>query len=353
MKKGFTLIELLAVIVIISITSMIIFPNVTKVINDSKEDLYKTQILDIQSASEKWASNNLDKLDETHANDIFISLESLRFSGYLEPDQIKNPRDRSVMDGCIRIRYNYDNKKYGYIYEEKTCSEYAGDTIESEVYGAIIYSYDRTAKSFVKDDSNEVKSTGLSIYDLYKNDIKIPGQTNDGLYDTGDEYVFRVSNVNNYVTLTANEGSNSSNSSWRILSINKKSNQVKLISTSSIASNVWNSNSEISFKSSSLNNLLLSKVSSDGIAYNTNKIINSDYSIGVVPPSEFSIEALRSALNDNSVVYYKEIAQSSYWDFSLPKCNTEYENGYVEKYGYTIWDDMDADLGGIQCAYFE
>ena len=234
------------------------------------------------------------------------------------------------MDGCIRIRYNYDNKKYGYIYEEKTCSEYAGDTIESEVYGAIIYSYDRTAKSFVKDDSNEVKSTGLSIYDLYKNDIKIPGQTNDGLYDTGDEYVFRGSNVNNYVTLTANEGSNSSNSSWRILSINKKSNQVKLISTTSIASNVWNSNSEISFKSSSLNNLLLSKVSSDGIAYNTNKIINSDYSIGVVPPSEFSIEALRSALNDNSVVDNKSsqkvgtISVLDYVNASASNCDSNY-----------------------------
>ena len=58
-------------------------------------------------------------------------------------------------------------------------------------------------------------------------------------------------------------------------------------------------------------------------------------------------------LSGDSVVYYKEIDQSSYWDYSLPQCNTEYENWYVEKYGYTIWNDMDADLGDIQCAYFE
>ena len=52
MKKGFTLIELLAVIIILSITSMIIFPNVTKVINNSKNDLYNAQVLDIQLAAE-------------------------------------------------------------------------------------------------------------------------------------------------------------------------------------------------------------------------------------------------------------------------------------------------------------
>ena len=112
MKKGFTLVELLAVIIIISITSMIIFPNITRVINDSKIDLYNSQITDIQLATEKWASEHLELLDDTHSNDIYISLQALRFSGYLEPDEIKNPKDKSTMNGCIRVRYNLDNKKY-------------------------------------------------------------------------------------------------------------------------------------------------------------------------------------------------------------------------------------------------
>ena len=103
MKKGFTLIELLAVIIILSITSMIIFPNVTKVINNSKNDLYNAQVLDIQLAAEKWSSSNADLLDSTHANTIYISLEALRFSGFLEPDPIKSPKDRSIMNGCIQM----------------------------------------------------------------------------------------------------------------------------------------------------------------------------------------------------------------------------------------------------------
>ena len=305
MKKGFTLIELLAVIVIISITSMIIFPNVTKVINDSKEKLYKSQVMDIEKAADKWASNNLDKLDETHANDVFISLESLRYSGFLEPDQVKNPKDRSVMNGCIRIRYSLDNKKYTFTYEEKSCDDYSNETIDSEEYGSIIYTYDRTSKKYEKNSDHEVLSLGSAIYMGFKDYIQTIGSSNDGLYDMEDEYVFKGSNVNNYITLVGKEGNSTRNSTWRVLSVNKKTNQVKLISASSIASNVWNSGSEIAFKESSLNDFLLTKVNENGIAYYTNKIINNDYSIGTVPSGEFSINALKAALNDINQVDIK------------------------------------------------
>ena len=58
-------------------------------------------------------------------------------------------------------------------------------------------------------------------------------------------------------------------------------------------------------------------------------------------------------LNDNIITYYKQIPDSLLWDYKLPECETEYDNGYIEKYGYTIWKNMDADLWDLQCAYFE
>ncbi len=58
-------------------------------------------------------------------------------------------------------------------------------------------------------------------------------------------------------------------------------------------------------------------------------------------------------LNDNIITYYKQIPDSLLWDYKLPECETEYDNGYIEKYGYTIWENMDADLWDLQCAYFE
>ena len=330
MKRGFTLIELLAVIVILAVTSMIIFPNIIKVVNDNKEDLYNSQIMEIEKAAEKWSLDNVDRLDETHSNDIFISLESLKLSKYIEMDEVKNPKDKTIMNGCVRIRYNLENKKYTYIYEEKTCELYSEDTLSGEEFGTIIYTYSKDNKTFVKNSDNEVKSVGVAIYSAYQNSIKTIGQTEDGLYDIDDEYVFKGINPNNYVSLNGKEGNTTRTTSWRILSINKKTNTVKLISATPIATNAWDSFEKITFKDSSLNGLLLSKVSENGVAYYTSKIINNDYSIGVIPSSEFSTDALKSVLNDTNAVDNKSsqkvgtLSVLDYVNASASNCYSNY-----------------------------
>ena len=331
MKKGFTLVELLAVIIIISITSMIIFPNITRVINDSKVDLYNSQITDIQLATEKWASEHLELLDDTHSNDIYISLQALRFSGYLEPDEIKNPKDKSTMNGCIRVRYNLDNKKYNYIYEEKKCPTYASESNTEDEYGYIIYSYDKSSKQFQKEESSkEVVSTGKFIVD--NNLIRVVGQTDSGLYDMGTEYVFKGNEVNNYVTLTGNDDSGTRSTSWRILSINKSDYSVKLISANSIASNVWDSNGSNIFKNSTIDNLLLSKVDDNGIAYNNSKIINNDFEVGKVVNSEFSIDALKSELSSKTTednISSQKVGTISVLDYVNASANTACNSNYL------------------------
>ena len=58
-------------------------------------------------------------------------------------------------------------------------------------------------------------------------------------------------------------------------------------------------------------------------------------------------------LNDDNITFYKEIPESLWGDYTLPDCENEYDNGYIENYWYTIWGDQANDLGDIQCAYFE
>ena len=58
-------------------------------------------------------------------------------------------------------------------------------------------------------------------------------------------------------------------------------------------------------------------------------------------------------LNGDNVTFYKGIDQSLYWEYTLPSCENGYDHGYIESYGYTIWEDQANDLGDIQCAYFE
>ena len=293
MKKGFTLVELLSVIVILAITSMIIFPSIGNIIQKSKQDLYDSQLLDIQNAAEKWATDNKDLLDEYHANDVYIPLSSLRDSAYLEKDVVKNPLDRSDMDGCTRIKYEVSNSKYTYTYDEKTCPTYAEEST-SEDYGYIIYEYNTSSKEWEKDTTNskEIVSAGKFIYEYYANNnlIKVNGETGDGLYDIGDEYVFRGANPNNYVELVSTV-----NSKWRILSINKQDYSIKMVSGSSIGSNAY-SEGTLAFSSSKMNELLMNKIGEDGTAYGTDKVVNYEYSIGNIQNNEFTPEALSSEI---------------------------------------------------------
>ena len=58
-------------------------------------------------------------------------------------------------------------------------------------------------------------------------------------------------------------------------------------------------------------------------------------------------------LNWNEITFYKEINNSELSNYTLPNCENEYDNGYIENYGYTIWEEQANDLWDIQCAYFE
>ena len=58
-------------------------------------------------------------------------------------------------------------------------------------------------------------------------------------------------------------------------------------------------------------------------------------------------------LDGDNMTFYKKIPESLLWEYTLPQCEGEYDNGYIENYGYRIWEDQANDLGDIQCAYFE
>lgn len=313
-KKGFTLVELLAVITILAVTSMIVFPTIGSVISDAKESSYEEQILEIEKASEKWATDYVNLMDSYHLNIIYIELKSIQNSGYLEVDEIKNPLTNEKMEGCIQIKYDNDNKKYNYVYTELTCDSYATTSDSKNEYGYIIYNYDKTSKEFeISSSSKKYEPAGLSIYNYYVNNnlLKADGEVIDctpseennyceysgSLFETEEEYVFRGSNPNNFVTLEGlDSNGNKKNTSWRILSIDKKDFSLKLISTSQVV-NQWDTNAGIDFKSASSNVNILAEQE-----YGSSKIITSDYFIGNIveinPSQTVSVIALKSSLKN-------------------------------------------------------
>ena len=253
MKKGFTLIELLCVIVIIAIVSGIVFPIVLGNINKSKDELLKVQIKDIESSAKKWALANLNDLDKYHINDIYVSLVYLKDKDYLEKDILLNPKTKEEMNGCVLVKYNFDQKQYTYNYNETDCTDNFEPESETPyiIYKSALEDADTThaAKPFYQvllDPDND------GYLDLYADGEELPG-----LYDLEDAYVFRggLDELHNYVTYAGHN--------WRILSISKDDYSIKLIGTS--RNGLWSSEVATDyanveqFSDINLNNALLKK----------------------------------------------------------------------------------------------
>ena len=129
MKKGFTLVELLAVIVVLAVISLIIFPIVTSQINSSKKDLYEVQVDNIIRAAKDMVLDNPSLLDENHIITTLISIKDLKSTtntsgvSYLEDEDIKNPQTGEIMNGTVIIKYDSNKKGYVYEYQEKSKDE--------------------------------------------------------------------------------------------------------------------------------------------------------------------------------------------------------------------------------------
>ena len=306
MKKGFTLIELLCVIVIIAIISLITFPRITQQINNAKEELYITQVKNLEKQGEKWSLDNMDKLDKYHINDIFITLNLLKETKYIEKDDILSPKDKKVMNGCIFI--NYKDNKYTYEYIDIDCSLSSTNLSEySNSY--IIYDYD-TDKYEIKKIDNKQNVPAYQVILNNNPNLHVLGENVDGLYDLENEYVFRGNTVNNYVKYE--------NKEWRILSIDKKDYSMKLISTT-IDSSTMSSELETDFTKTTLQNTLSDKVKK------YSKLVDT-WDNGVVANSDNSLFNLEGILKTNTIT--SKIGLLSLYDYAISSTDSNCENNF-------------------------
>ena len=120
-KKGFTLVELLAVLVILSIITLLVYPIFTSIIKDSKKEIEKTNVNEILNSAYNWTLDNPSVLPENVDDNITVNIETLKKQGYLRKDAIDISTGEEVDDTCIvritRIVYDPDaleeeNTKY-------------------------------------------------------------------------------------------------------------------------------------------------------------------------------------------------------------------------------------------------
>lgn len=117
MKKGFTLVELLAVLVILAILSTIAMVSITSIMRQSEEKLLEEQIGRIEDGAHLYMSSNVALYP---ADELLLTVEQLKQSGFLNNETIYNPVTDEEMNGCVLVKYEVDINQYVFTYQS-TC----------------------------------------------------------------------------------------------------------------------------------------------------------------------------------------------------------------------------------------
>lgn len=112
-KKGFTLIELLAVLTILIIIFLLVFPSIKNIISSSEDTVNQTQINTILNASYDYSLENLNILPKD-GNKVFITLGQLKNYGYISSDVRDSNTDEQFPDDYVisisNVGSNYKNE---------------------------------------------------------------------------------------------------------------------------------------------------------------------------------------------------------------------------------------------------
>lgn len=109
-KKGLTLVELLAVLVVIGLVSLIIYPNITKNMTNSQDKTIEIQKSSIKEAAKLYLADNVEIVD----TEIEVTLNKLVEEGYLT-GEYKSPKTGKDYDLNIsKVKIKKENNEYLY-----------------------------------------------------------------------------------------------------------------------------------------------------------------------------------------------------------------------------------------------
>lgn len=109
-KKGFTLVELLLTLVLVSLIIGLVFQNFNKEIDESKISAYNRQVNTIIEVAKSYHLQNNDE--------NYVTVDDLNNAGLINKEDLIDPRNGFVMDGCVVFNFNTTYNQYEYKYEE-------------------------------------------------------------------------------------------------------------------------------------------------------------------------------------------------------------------------------------------
>ena len=167
-KKGFTLIELLAVIVVLSVIMLITAMSVNKVLDNADNKLSKTQLKNIESAAKMYYLEEGMDVSDTYG---CVSVNDLIKKGYIEQDEVLDPKTDEKVLGSVRITYK--NNKYKYTYQDKACFISNGTPVYFDVARGTSCTKEEYEESFDETENDYLNSktgyNGIYVTDEKQN----------------------------------------------------------------------------------------------------------------------------------------------------------------------------------------
>ena len=288
MKKGFTLIELIAVVAILGLIALIVYPSINSVIKSSQEDSYESQTKIIEKAAGNWALDNINLLPKDEVTVVCVS--QLVEGGYISNEDVKDPRDtKKELSGGIEISYKSKQYIYKYNDEANGCSS---------------------------------KSAGMANSIIMNSD--------DGAVLVRQDGYYKGSNPNNYLEYGDNY--------WRILKVNNDGS-MKVISDDGIKLSVVSDD----FKDSSLDSYL--NTSFYGSIKDNEKIESKDYCLNYQSNCLESEKMAVTVMNLEDLVNASNNLECS--ESNIEACYSgNYLLGYSKENGeeYTLIKENDENL---------
>ena len=181
MKKGFTLIELLAVIIILSVISVITIPVVNNLIRNANQHAYNENIDVIKKAAYDWTILNPRLLPDHENESIVIYLGELKLNGNVDRN-IKNPltgkffsNNTSVVVTKVGDSYNFEvnpvdldsgvNNDAPLLVIEGNIVDYVEVTQENVTY--------TVPSAVAKSSTGEIISSSYISYQIFKDDTEV------------------------------------------------------------------------------------------------------------------------------------------------------------------------------------
>src|SRR5574344_1653752 len=173
MKKGFKLVELLGVIAILGVLIGLVTPSIEKVISNSKETSYNTQIKKIEKATGDYLISN-PRIVPEEGNKITIYLYTLKQAGLIDKD-LKNPKTNKLFSNLTSVTILLQNGIYKYTISDSDLLDNSSDqdapmiVLEGDIIEYVEVSQSKTYQVSSCSAINPDKTTTTCTYTIKDN----------------------------------------------------------------------------------------------------------------------------------------------------------------------------------------